>query len=114
LPDQVAPFDILLMFANEAGTMAYRMIYEIELVTNGIVYSIQDMYNENTLSFICTDVTPLIPLPAVITRGGALMSESIIVGEGKTIRISPMAQITSGKEVLRRYRMLKRARTTNR
>ena len=113
LPDQVAPFDILLMFANEAGTMAYRMIYEIELVTNGIVYSIQDMYNENTLSFLCTDVTPLIPMPPLITRGGALMSETLIPGDGKSIRISPMAQVESGKEVLRRYRMLKRARTSN-
>jgi hypothetical protein len=114
LPDQLAAFDILLMFANEAGTMAYRMIYEVELVTNGVVYSIQDMYNENTLSFLCTDVTPLIPMPSLITRGGALMSETLIPGEGKTIRISPMANVESGKEVLRRYRLLKQSRTTNR
>jgi hypothetical protein len=113
LPDQLAAFDILLIFANEAGTMAYRMIYEIELITNGSVYSIQDMYNENTLSFLCTDVTPLMPLPALITRGGALMSETLIPGDGKSIRISPMAAITSGKEVLRRYRMLKQSRTGN-
>jgi len=111
LPDQLAPFDILLLFANEAGTMAYRMIYEVELVTNGVVYSIQDMYNENTLSFLCTDVTPLIPMPPLITRGGALMSETLIPGDGKSIRISPMAAVTSGKEVLRRYRLLKQTRT---
>lgn len=63
LPDQLVPFDILLLFNNEAGHMAYRMIYEVELVTNGVVYSVQDMYNESTLSFLCTDVSPLIPLP---------------------------------------------------
>lgn len=114
LPDQLAPFDILLMFVNEAGSLAYRIIYEIELVTNGIVYSVQDMYNESTLSFLCTDVTPLIPLPPIITRGGALMGEALLIGEGKSIRISPLSVIQSGSEVARRFRFLKNSRFTNR
>ena len=113
LADQIAPFDILLMFANEAGLMSYRMIYEIDIVTNGSVYSIQDMYSENTLSFLCTDITPLAPLPAVVadfwlTQGGDIRIRT------SQQNISPLAQVTGGKEVLRRYRMLKRARTTER
>ena len=114
LPDQLAPFDLLLMFANEAGNLAYRIIYEIELVTNGVVYSVQDMYNESTLSFLCTDVTPLIPLPPIISRGGALMGEALLIGEGKTVRISPLSVIQSGSEVARRFRFLKNSRFTNR
>lgn len=110
LPDQLLEFNLMLLFANEAGILSYRMIYGIELVTNGTVYSIQDMYNENTLSFLCTDVTPLTPLPPLITRDNALMSEMLKVGTGKAIRISPLASITSGKEVLRRFRLLKNSR----
>jgi len=114
LADQIAPFDILLMFANEAGLMSYRMIYEIDIVTNGSVYSIQDMYSENTLSFLCTDITPLTPLPSVVADIWRSAIDGSLRNYGTKGIISPMASITGGKEVLRRYRMLKRARTTER
>jgi len=117
LPDQLAPFDLLLMFANEAGIMAYRIIYEIEIVTNGVVYSIQDMFSENTLSFLCTDVTPLIPLAPLFALPGGYMSDKLIGDvhtKGAPVHISPLAQVSSGKEVLKRFRMLKQSRDTNR
>jgi len=114
LPDQLVPFDILLLFNNEAGHMAYRMIYEVELVTNGVVYSVQDMYNESTLSFLCTDVSPLIPLPPIISRGGAIMGEGLLIGDGKTVSISPLSVVRSGKEIARQYRLLKNSRITTR
>ena len=62
LPDQMRPFDILLLFTSEIGQVAIRHIYGIEVVTNGVVYSVQDYYSENTVSYIATDVSPLIPL----------------------------------------------------
>lgn len=62
LPDQMRPFDILLLFAHEMGNLAIRHIYGLEVVTNGVVYSIQDYYSENTVSYIAQDVGPLIPL----------------------------------------------------
>lgn len=62
LPDQMRPFDIILLFAHEMGSLAIRHIYGLEVVTNGVVYSIQDYYSENTVSYIAQDVGPLIPL----------------------------------------------------
>jgi len=110
LPDQVAPFDILLLFSNEAGHVAYRMIYEVEIVTNGIVYSIQDMYNESTLSFLCTDVSPLIPLPAIIAQDGTLDTPTF---KSQALTIKPLQQVRSGSEIARRFRLLKNSRITN-
>jgi hypothetical protein len=113
LPDQLVPFDILLLFGNEAGHMAYRMIYEVELVTNGIVYSIQDMYNESTLSFLCSDVSPLIPLPPVVV-GDSTFDDATANAAGKPIVIRPLTTVRSGKELARQYRFLKNSRITTR
>jgi hypothetical protein len=103
LPDQVAPFNLLLLFSNEMGYNAYRMIYELELVTNGIVYSIQDMYHENTVSFICTDVTPLTPLTHSNDLNKSVQGTSI----------NPLNIVTSAKELVRRYRLLKNSRNNS-
>ena len=113
LPDQLVPFDILLLFANEAGHMAYRMIYEVELVTNGVVYSVQDMYNESTLSFLCTDVSPLIPLPPVVV-GDSTFDDGAANKAGKPIVLSPLTTVRSGSEIARQYRLLKNSRITTR
>ena len=80
LPDQMRPFDIVLLFASELGSLALRHIYGVELVTNGTVYSIQDMYTENTLSYVARDVSPLIPLSEgspQIRRFRNLVTESL-------------------------------------
>jgi hypothetical protein len=69
-PDQMRPFDIMLMFAHEMGNIAIRHIYGLEIVTNGIVYSVQDYYSENTVSYIATDISPLIPLSPAFNGSG--------------------------------------------
>lgn len=60
--DQMRPFDIMLLFAHEMGNIAIRHLWGVEIVTNGVVYSIQDYYSENTVSYIAHEVSPLIPL----------------------------------------------------
>lgn len=105
LVDQVAPFDLVLLFQNEYGRAAYRYIYGIELSTNGVVYSIMDMYNENTLSFTAHDCTPLLPIDST--------SNIFLTGEkdGRmTPRIKNLASITSAKEAARRFRSLENSR----
>jgi hypothetical protein len=94
LLDQLPPFNIMLFCANEYGDAAYRVIYEISVVTNGTVYSIQDMYTENTISFMATDVTALQPL-------------SVDAG---TPGMSVLASAMSATEIARRFRDLKGAR----
>lgn len=110
LADQMAPFNLLLLFSNELGRISYRMIYNIEIVTNGVVYSIQDMYTENTVSWMATDITPLVEL-----ADNALNLASInpdLEGPPRN-RISPTQLAFTGKEVVRRFRHRINSRNNN-
>lgn len=61
-PDQLPPFDLTLMFGDEYGNASYRRLLGIECMTDGSVYSINDMYSEQTISYMAADFTPLMPL----------------------------------------------------
>jgi len=69
MPDQMRPFDVILMFANELGAIGIRYIYGCEINTNGVVYSVQDYYSENTVGYVAQDVSPLIPLGTTLMDG---------------------------------------------
>jgi hypothetical protein len=60
--DQLPPFNITMIFTNEAGYASQRKLLGVKFVTDGVVYSIQDMLVEQTLSWMATDFTPLMPL----------------------------------------------------
>ena len=48
--DQLPPFNISMLFADEYGHMSYQRILGVEFVTSGNVHSIQDMLSEQTRS----------------------------------------------------------------
>ena len=48
--DQLPPFNISMMFADEYGHMSYQSILGIEFHTSGNIHSIQDMLSEQTRS----------------------------------------------------------------
>lgn len=113
LVDQLAPFDCLLLFTNEFGNVSYRYINGIEIATNGIVYSIQDMYNENTLSFVCQDVTPLTPALEDIrqaVRTGNILGTPLLYGTPVPEKIRVAPEVRNAKELVRQYRQRKNAR----
>lgn len=60
--DQLPPFNITMILTNEAGYASERKIIGVKFVTDGVVYSIQDMLIEQTISWMATDFTPLVPL----------------------------------------------------
>jgi hypothetical protein len=60
--DQLPPFNITMIFTNEAGYASQRRLLGVKFITEGVVYSIQDMLVEQTLSWMALDYTPLIPL----------------------------------------------------
>lgn len=63
--DQLPPFNITLMFTNESGYASMRHLLGVKFVTDGVVYSIQDMLSEQTLTWMATDFTPLQPITAM-------------------------------------------------
>jgi len=60
--DQLPPFNITCIFSNEYGFASFRRLLGVEFVTDGTVYSINDAFSEQTISYVCADFTPLAPL----------------------------------------------------
>ena len=60
--DQLPPFNLTMLFADEYGNQSQRRILGMEFVTDGTVYSINDLLSEQTISFMAADFTPLLPL----------------------------------------------------
>lgn len=60
--DQLPPFNITMIFTNELGYASQRKLLGVKFVTDGVVYSIQDMMVEQTISWMALDFTPLVPL----------------------------------------------------
>jgi len=60
--DQLPPFNLTILFADEWGHASCQRLLRVEFVTDGSVYSIQDMLTEQTISYMAADFTPLLPL----------------------------------------------------
>jgi len=59
LMDQLPPFDITIAFANEYGSIARMAILGCEFVSEGQTMSIEDLFLENTVSYVARDVDPM-------------------------------------------------------
>ena len=88
LVDQVAPFNLVLIFANEYGKAAYRYLYDVDIVSNGVVYSVHDMFSEGTLSFMASDLTPLTPIAGMTSASHP--------------KVNLLSQVNSASELLSR------------
>jgi hypothetical protein len=61
LGDQMIPFDIACIFINEQGRQSKLNLYGIELVDEGMVMSVNDIYTESTHVFRARDIDILMP-----------------------------------------------------
>jgi hypothetical protein len=60
--DQLPPFNITLLFTDEYGNVSYRRVLGVDFVTDGVVYSSNDMLTEQTVSYMASDFTPLLDI----------------------------------------------------
>ena len=60
--DQLPPFNFTLLFNDETGYASYQRLLGVRLVSDGVIYSTQDMYSEQTITYMAADLTPLLPL----------------------------------------------------
>lgn len=60
--DQLPTFNLTLLFADEYGNASYRRLLGVDFITDGTVYSIQDLLTEETISYMASDFTPLLPV----------------------------------------------------
>lgn len=59
LMDELPPFDIVITCASEYGYMSKLVLYNVRLVNEGQVMSINDIMIENTYQFVADDVSYL-------------------------------------------------------
>jgi intein/homing endonuclease len=55
LPDQIPPLDLTIAFANEYGALSDLRLYGLEFITDGAVFSIEDLLSESTMNCVCRD-----------------------------------------------------------
>lgn len=60
IPDQLPPLDLTILFANEYGQTSEFRIYGLEILNDGVTYSIEDLLSENVIQFVARDVDPLV------------------------------------------------------
>ena len=56
--DQLPPFDVVIVAANEYGQAAQMRIYGIEILNEGSGFSIDDMDIENQMTYVCRTILP--------------------------------------------------------
>lgn len=58
--DQMPPFDIIVVAANETGGVGAQIISNARIVNWGTTYSVDDIYTEATYTYIAEHVTPFL------------------------------------------------------
>jgi hypothetical protein len=56
--DQLPPFDIVIVAANEYGKSATMRIYGVEILNEGSGFSIDDIVIENQMTYVCRTILP--------------------------------------------------------
>lgn len=87
LIDQLPPFDITILFANELGQRSRMALYGVEFVSEGQTMSINDIFIENTIQYVARDVDPMTRTQdnrnKVLTAGSKLASDLRKEGHAK-------------------------------
>lgn len=60
--DQLPPLNMSLLFSNEHGFASYQRLLGVRFVMDGAVYSVNDMYTERQITYVASDLCPLMPL----------------------------------------------------
>jgi len=51
-PDEMPPFDVIVMFKNEAGALGKIVLHGVEIQHEGMTFSIEDLYTEAMYEYI--------------------------------------------------------------
>lgn len=93
--DQLPPFNMTLLFTDEYGNVSYRRVLGVDFVTDGVVYSTNDMLAEQTVSYMASDFTPLIDInSSALFRpnvSSSIFDSERMVQNAMGLRIQPTA-----------------------
>lgn len=75
--DQLPPFDVVVVAANEYGAAAQMRIYGIEILNEGSGFSIDDIVIENQMTYVCRTILPWQPMGKWDMTTGGFTTERI-------------------------------------
>lgn len=81
--DQLPPFDVVIVAANEYGNAAQMRIYGVEILNEGTGFSIDDMVIENQMTYVCRTILPWQKMGSWSVSEGQL-SNTFIAADGET------------------------------
>jgi hypothetical protein len=59
LADMLPPFDVVITFANESGSLSKMKIYGVTIVDEGQTMSIDDLMTEQTFAYMARGIQPM-------------------------------------------------------
>lgn len=74
--DQLPPFDVVIVAANEYGKAAQMRIYGVEILNEGSGFSIDDMVIENQMTYVCRTILPWQRMGSWDTDGDGSLTNS--------------------------------------
>ena len=60
--DQIRPFDVLLLFANEFGAYSCLHLFQLSIASEGQSMSVDEVVTRNTMNFYANDMLPMTSL----------------------------------------------------
>tara|TARA_Y100000034_G_C6821257_1_gene369873 strand:+ start:228 stop:1121 length:894 start_codon:yes stop_codon:yes gene_type:complete len=69
--DQILPFDVTIVAANEYGQSAQMRLYGCEILNEGSGFSIDDIVIENQMTYVCRTILPWRSFDLTSTNGNS-------------------------------------------
>ena len=63
--DELPLFDLMVISANEYGSYVSMFLYGVDITDEGQVVSVEDLFTENTLSFVARDIDSPSPIAII-------------------------------------------------
>lgn len=61
-PDQIPPFNVVLVAENEYGGGSKMVIKNCEILNNGSGVSVDDITTDESMTYVCSSITPWAPI----------------------------------------------------
>lgn len=84
--DQILPFDVTIVAANEYGQTAQMRLYGCEILNEGSGFSIDDIVIENQMTYVCRTI---LPWRTIQNDEATVMYEGLQAGHSQTSGQAP-------------------------
>jgi len=77
LPDMIPPIDLILLFENEYGHKSILKLYAVEFFQEGQTHSVNDIYTENVMQYVCRDMDIMIDYKDMVDFKNMLFARQV-------------------------------------